>query len=356
MYIGVDTHKQTHTMVAIDEQGRFGAGRGPSATHRRAGWVATPGPATGRARTPGASRTVARWARASPSSSSARGEALVCEVSPHRTAQYRRRGRTQDKTDQTDALAIARLLVAEGGGLPLVQRDDLSTELRLVSDHRDNLLTERTRLLNQLHGQMLQLDPGYRERSGPLTKPRGLAYCRAYRPADPSGVVQARLLIVAQLAEQVARLEADIAALTGRLEHVGAGEPDAAARPARGGRRGGRPPDRRAGQHPARPLGRSAGRVVGDRPGGGLLRRPSGPSSQPGREPAAEPRHPHHRPGPAARRRAGASLLRQEDGGGQDEEGGDALPQTTAWWTCSSVHCAMQTALCPLPLDTEGSR
>jgi transposase len=92
--------------------------------------------------------------------------------------------------------------------------------LRLVSDHRDNLLTERTRLLNQLHGQMLQLDPGYRGRSGPLTAPRGLAYCRAYRVADPSGVVQARLLIVAQLTEQVERLEADIAALTARLDHL----------------------------------------------------------------------------------------------------------------------------------------
>jgi transposase len=43
------------------------------------------------------------------------GETAVCEVSPHRTAHYRRRGRRQDTTDQTDALAIARLLLAEGG-------------------------------------------------------------------------------------------------------------------------------------------------------------------------------------------------------------------------------------------------
>jgi transposase len=148
------------------------------------------------------------------------GEEVVLEVSPQRTAQYRRRGRTQDKTDQTDALAIGRLLLAEGEGLPQVHQDDLSTELRLVSDHRDNLVVERTRLLNQLHAQMLQLDPSYRERSGPLTKPRGLAYCRAYRAADSSGVVQARLLIVAQLTDQVARLAADIATLTARLDRL----------------------------------------------------------------------------------------------------------------------------------------
>ena len=58
------------------------------------------------------------------------GEGRVCEVSPNRTAQYRRRGRSQDETDATDALAIARLLMAEGEALPLVRVDDQSTELQ----------------------------------------------------------------------------------------------------------------------------------------------------------------------------------------------------------------------------------
>jgi len=107
------------------------------------------------------------------------GEGAVHEVSPHRTAQYRRRGRTQDKTDETDALAIARLLLSEGDTLPEVQRDDLSTELRLLSDHRDNLLAEKTRLINQLHGQMLQVDPSYKEKSGRLTDTRGVTLLSA---------------------------------------------------------------------------------------------------------------------------------------------------------------------------------
>jgi transposase len=184
MYIGVDTHKRTHTLVALDEQGRSVATRTVANTPE--GWA-------------GGLAWVSEWAGLHTwgieNSGSlgkgfaqfllSQGETTLCEVSPHRTAQYRRRGRTQDKTDQTD-----------------------------------NLLAERTRLLNQLHGQMLQLDPGYRERSGPLTKPRGLAYCRAYRPADPSGVEQARLLIVAQRTGQVERLDADIAALTARLDQL----------------------------------------------------------------------------------------------------------------------------------------
>jgi transposase len=219
MYIGVDTHKRTHTLVALDEQGRSVGMR--TIANTAEGWAA--GLTWARE-----CRETHTWGIENSGSLGkgfaqfllGQGEAAVCEVSPHRTAQYRRRGRTQDKTDQTDALAIARLLLAEGEGLPRVQRDDLGTELRLVSDHRDNLLAERTRLLNQLHAQMLQLDPGYRERSGPLTTPRGLAYCRAYRPADPSGVVQARLLIVTQLTDQVAQLDTAIAGLTDRLTQL----------------------------------------------------------------------------------------------------------------------------------------
>lgn len=219
MYIGVDTHKRTHTLVSSDEHGREAGTRTIANTPE--GWAGGLAWARGWA-------GPHSWGIENSGSLGkgfaqfllTQGEAVVREVSPQRTAQYRRRGRTQDKTDQTDALAIARLLLAEGEGLPRVQQDDLSTELRLVSDHRDNLLTERTRLLNQLHSQMLQLDPGYGERSGPLTEARGLAYCRAYRAGDPSGVVQTRLLIVAQLTDQVARLEADIATLTARLDHL----------------------------------------------------------------------------------------------------------------------------------------
>jgi transposase len=180
MYIGVDTHKRTHTLVVIDTHGRLGGTRTISNTPD--GWTS-------------GLEWIREWGgkhiwgiensgslgKAFAQFLLSQGEMTVCEVSPHRTAQYRRRGRTQDKTDQTDALAIARLLLAEGEQLPQVQRDDQSTGLRLLSDHWDNLLAERTRLINQLHAQMLQLDPSYRERSGPLTKPRGLAYCRAFR-------------------------------------------------------------------------------------------------------------------------------------------------------------------------------
>ena len=142
---------------------------------------------------------------------------MVREITPHRTAQYRRRGRTQDKTDTADALAMARLLLVEQADLPAVQRDDASTELRLLSDQRDNLVAERTRLINQLHAQMLQIGPDYKERSKRLTPRRGVEYCRDLQLPDAAPLIQTRLLIARQLADQVLRLGADIATLTCEL-------------------------------------------------------------------------------------------------------------------------------------------
>jgi transposase len=217
MQVGVDTHKRTHTLVALDEGGRQLGTR--TISNSPEGWASALAWARGQ------QQQIRCWGIENSGSLGkgfaqfllAHGEAEVREVSPQRTAQYRRRGRTQDKTDQADALAIARLLHAEGADLPTVQQDDASTELRLLSDHRDNLLIDRTRLINQLHGQMLQIDPGYQARSGALTARRGLEYCRDLRPPEADGVTQTRLLIVRQLVGQILRLEGEIATITAAL-------------------------------------------------------------------------------------------------------------------------------------------
>jgi transposase len=84
------------------------------------------------------------------------------------------------------------------------------TELRLLSDHRDNLVAERTRLVNQLHGQMLQIDPCYAEQSGTLTSQKGIRDCHTLELPHADSVVQTRLLIVQQLTEQLLRLWGEI--------------------------------------------------------------------------------------------------------------------------------------------------
>ncbi len=217
MYVGVDTHKQAHVLVAIDALGQTIGARTiantPEGWHTARRWV--------RERQPGH----VCWGVENSGSLGKgfaqflleQGEAEVREISPHRTAQYRRRGRSQDKTDTADALAMARLLRVEHAELPLVRRDDHSTELRLLSEHRDNLVSERTRLTNQLHAQMLQIDPGYLARSGPLRGAAGIRYCHDLHLPAAGAVVQARLLVVRQLAAQILRLDADIATLTAEL-------------------------------------------------------------------------------------------------------------------------------------------
>ncbi|MDP9379001.1 MAG: IS110 family transposase [Chloroflexota bacterium] len=210
MYIGVDTHKATHTLVSLDEQGR----------QHKTFQVAN---------TPEDWSEALRWARefqgdciwGIENSGSlgkgfaqfllSQGEESVHEVSPRRTAQYRRRGRKQDKTDQADALAIARLLIAEAQTLPVVQGDDLSTEMRILSDHRDNLLSERTRLINQLHAQMLQIAPSYQHKSGSLTKKEGILYCQGLELPSSDSLLGTRLLIVRQLCGQILGLDDEIA-------------------------------------------------------------------------------------------------------------------------------------------------
>ncbi len=205
MYIGVDTHKKAHVLVAIDDQGQT------DGTHTMAN-------------TPSGWAMALRWARdldatciwGIENSGSlgkgfaqfllVHGEAAVHEIVPHRTAQYRKRGRSQDKTDAADALAMARLLRAETEFLPTVPRDDVSTELRLMSDHRDNLVAERTRLINQLHAQMLQIDPCYEEKSGALTSLAGVRSCRDLEVPHAEAVVRTRLLIVRQLVGQILQL------------------------------------------------------------------------------------------------------------------------------------------------------
>ena len=327
MYIGVDTHKKEHVLVTIDEQGRRGGTHHSPNTPE--GWAHS----VAWARAQG---SACRWGIENSGSLGkgfaqfllAQGETAVHEVSPHRTAQYRRRGRTQDKTDETDALAIARLLLAEGEQLPRVRRDDTSTELRLLSDHRDNMLVERTRLINQLHGQMLQIDPSYKEKSGRLTAEAGVIYCRDLTITAAGDLIQTRLLIIRQLAAQILLLNADIAAVTADLERRvresqtpllalrGVGTVVAAR--VIGG----------VGDDATHLLGAGVGGLGGDRARRGVVGWPGWLPAQSGRQSPTQSGHPHHRPSPAAVRSACASLLCQETRRRQERAGRDALPET----------------------------
>jgi transposase len=86
------------------------------------------------------------------------GERLV-RVPPKLMGQSRRGERRPGKSDDIDAVAVARAALREGiGSLPSAFVDEAAMEIRLLADHRDDLVAERTRMQNRLRWRLVELD------------------------------------------------------------------------------------------------------------------------------------------------------------------------------------------------------
>jgi transposase len=86
------------------------------------------------------------------------GEAVV-QVSPKLMGTARRSGREAGKSDSIDALAVARAALKEPH-LPVAQLEGKARELKLLVDHREDLVGERTRIQNRLRWHLHELEPG----------------------------------------------------------------------------------------------------------------------------------------------------------------------------------------------------
>ena len=140
----------------------------------------------------------------------AAGEA-VFEVSPRWTAEARKSARRPGKSDALDALAVARLVLGEAATLPAVGAEDETAVLDLLTTERDAAVAEGTRLRNQLHALLLQLDPEYRAHLPALDTKAGLAAVEGYTTASPRPLDQERAAAVRRLAQRL-RLAVDQAA------------------------------------------------------------------------------------------------------------------------------------------------
>ncbi|WP_245671706.1 transposase [Nocardia amamiensis] len=74
-------------------------------------------------------------------------------------AHARDSARTYGKSDPIDALAIARAALREPD-LPVARLDGVEREIQLLVDHREDLVTERTRAIARLRWHLHELDPG----------------------------------------------------------------------------------------------------------------------------------------------------------------------------------------------------
>jgi transposase len=85
----------------------------------------------------------------------------VVRVPPKLTVPERRAGRTRGKSDPIDALAIARAALREPDLSRPRAGEQLHREIKLLVDHRDDLVDQRRRTQQRLRWHLFQLDPTF---------------------------------------------------------------------------------------------------------------------------------------------------------------------------------------------------
>jgi transposase len=157
--VGIDAHKRTHTAVAIDEAGRKLGEKTTGMTTTEANlellrWADGFGPE--RRFAVEDCRHLSRRLEADLLQA---GEVLV-RVPPKMMAHARDAARTYGKSDPIDALAVARAALREPN-LPLARLDGPTRDLRLLVDHREDLVRDRVGLINRLRWHLHELDPSW---------------------------------------------------------------------------------------------------------------------------------------------------------------------------------------------------
>lgn len=154
--IGLDVHKHSVTAVAIDEAGRqVGEKLIEVGSTELPDWANELG--AERLWAVEDCRQLTRWLERQLLGL---GEDLV-RVPPKLTVPERRAGRTRGKSDPIDALAIARAALREPG-LSRPRPDERTFhEIKLLVDHRDDIVDQRRRTQQRLRWHVFQLDPTY---------------------------------------------------------------------------------------------------------------------------------------------------------------------------------------------------
>jgi transposase len=165
--IGVDAHKRTHTLVALDagtgtsrgettiqasDQGVLGALRFAVALDVDRVWAVED-----------CRHVTSRLERALLGV----GERVI-RVPPALTGESRKATRTPGKSDPIDARAVALAAIREGvENLPVAFLDEQAHEIRVLCDYRDQLMRERNRLINRLRWHLVRIAPEIEHQLGP---------------------------------------------------------------------------------------------------------------------------------------------------------------------------------------------
>ena len=215
--IGIDAHKHSHTAVAVDEHGRELAKRTSGTTSNDhlalIAWAAR----YGKERC-WAVEDCRHLSRRLERDLLGAGE-RIARVPPKLMAGARAGARSFGKSDPIDALAVARAALREPE-LPSARLDGRERELRLLVDHREDLVQERTRASNRLRWHLHELDPGSEPRARSLKHLRNLDCLAAALEGSPGLVARlARELVrrCRELTVEIRELEREISELAQAL-------------------------------------------------------------------------------------------------------------------------------------------
>jgi transposase len=214
--IGADSHKRTHTVVALDTVGRRLGEKTVAATgdghYALVRWAAQ------WPEVEFALEDCRHLTRRLEQDLLAAGHRVV-RVPTRLMAGARRGGRQPGKSDPIDAEAVA-LAALRHPDLPVAELDGPTREVELLVDHRRDLVGQRTRVANRLRWHLHELDPALEVPSRGLRRYRVLDDLAA-RLEGSQGVVArlARQLVARcrELTAQINTLEVELRGLVRRL-------------------------------------------------------------------------------------------------------------------------------------------
>jgi transposase len=211
--LGIDAHKRTHTVVAVDPRGRQLAVKTIStntkdhlAVLRWAQQLAGEGESL-----LWAVEDCRHLSRRLERDLLAAGQAIV-RVPPKLMAHVRDSARTYGKSDPIDALAIARAVQREPD-LAVARLDGPDRDVRLLTDHRESLVNERTRAICRLRWFLHELDPSWEPKPRSLDRISVLQQVAA-RLVGANGTVGR---LARELVERIRVLTLDIDDLTNEI-------------------------------------------------------------------------------------------------------------------------------------------
>jgi transposase len=209
--VGIDSHKSSLAGAVLDNLGRAVGVReftnDPQGHERLKRWIGEQG----------ADRVIGVEGSGNYGAALTRhlleGGEDVREVPAFLSHRERKRSPSRGKSDVQDAVAIARV-VARGDGLSSPQRTESFQDLKLLSDHRDQLVRARTQLINRTHKNLVISHPGYEKRIPKLRSKKNLQATMTMLRRDRSiraDLIRDRIAEIRRINEKIAAVEKLIA-------------------------------------------------------------------------------------------------------------------------------------------------